>query len=383
MTTSIEWTDHTINPGIYGCTEVSPACANCYAAGMAHRLVAMGVYPDGITEKRSSGVHWSGKVSVDYDQIEKAFAKLPKRKNARVFVTSMSDLFHEDVEFAFVHDVFEQMEARPHLTFQVLTKRPERMQAFWQQWQEGDYKQYVDDGVAPEDVPVLEWPTNVWAGCTVEDQKRADERIPHLLRVPAKVRFLSVEPMVGAVDLDEWLKRREHCGDCGAILPPSSEDICTKCGESGTLITTWGSAQSERKTSGERYDDRWHEDLQGSPISWVICGGESGSKARPSNPAWFRSLRDQCDAAGVAYFFKQWGRWVGAEDCEKAQDLGLIPHGWCEQSPDDGGRPYHQWTRDKVHAGKVYVMPAGESYWLRPGEDPKTLDGVKHHEFPE
>ena len=322
--TSIEWCDLSLNPGIYGCTEVSPACANCYAAGMAHRLVAMGVYPDGITEKRSSGVHWSGKVSVDFDQIEKAFAKLPKRKKARVFVTSMSDLFHADVPFEFVDEVFIKMAERPHLTFQVLTKRPERMVEFWQ-W-------VRDDACGEAYTP--KWPTNVWAGCTVEDQRRADERTLWLLKVPAKVLFLSVEPMVGPVDVQAVFPH---------LLP-----------------------------SGRR--------LPG--ITWVIAGGESGSRARPSNPQWFRSLRDQCAAHDVPFFFKQNGRWVGAEDCEKAQDLGLIAHGWSEQSPEDGGRPCHEWTRDKVHAGKVYVMPDGESYWLRPGEDPKTLDGVEHQEFP-
>lgn len=246
MTTGITWTDHTINPGIYGCTKISPACTNCYAMGMAGRLEAMGLdrYA-GTTE----GGQWTGRVRVDFDAIGPAFAKLPKRTPARVFVTSMSDLFHHDVPAEFIGRVFWEMNNRPHLTFQVLTKRAERM-ASW------------SAGFAP-------WPRNVWAGVTVEDQRRADDRIPHLLRVPAAARFLSVEPMLSEVDL--WTARYPW-PDGGA---------------------------------GKGSAFAWGRD-----VSWVICGGESGPDARPMHPDWARSLRDQCQAAGVPFFFKQWGEWA-------------------------------------------------------------------------
>ena len=249
MSNKILWCDHTINPGIYGCTKVSEACDDCYAMRMAHRQVAMGNYPDGITVKRSNGVHWSGVVKVDYDAIGPAFKKLPKKKPGRVFLTSMADLFHEDVPDDFISSLFSHMAVREHLTFQVLTKRPQRMAEF----AEGRRAR----GIA--------WPRNVWAGCTVENQERADERIPWLLKVPAPVRFLSMEPLREAVDISESL--------------------------------------------GFAANSEW-PDARG--IQWVIAGGESGSKARPSHPDWFRSLRDQCQDAGVAFHFKQWGEWAPA-----------------------------------------------------------------------
>lgn len=336
MSTSIEWTDHTLNPGIYGCTEVSPACANCYAATMAHRLSAMGVYPEGITEKKAAGIGWSGKVIVDYDRIGLAFDKLPKRKPARVFVTSMSDLFHEDVPFEFVGRVFEEMAARPHLTFQVLTKRPERMKHFLGPIRPtpGCVDCYTSRAVCGRcrGTAVLRpnrgrgWPSNVWAGTTVEDQKRADERIPHLLRVPAPVRFLSCEPLAGAVNLASYL---EDTSD------DSAGDV-------------WGMPPG--------HADEEHQFLRG--IQWVIAGGESGPKARPSNPAWFRSLRDQCAEAGVPFFFKQWGRWSGGREFVGTSEA--IRKGWVN-AHNFGDEPV-------VHGGRA--------------KDPKTLDGVEHRAFP-
>lgn len=275
MSTSIEWTDRTLNPGIYGCQAISPACAHCYAAPMARRLEGMGApgYRDGSNVK---GRQWTGKVRVDYSRIKDAFASLPKRKPCRVFVTSMADLFNGDVPFDFVHDVFKQMEARPHLTFQVLTKRPENALVFWEDWREAYYSQ---DGDTIDPLPDLEWPSNVWIGCTVEDQRRANERIPHLLRIPAAVRFLSVEPMLGPVDLTDL---RSQGVSVNCLREMDAGDWC------GRGLSDW----SQRR------------------VHWVIAGGESGPNARPSHPDWFRSLRDQCVEAEVPFFFKQWGEWI-------------------------------------------------------------------------
>lgn len=262
MGTNIEWTDYTLSPGLYGCEKVSPACTNCYAMSMAARLERMGQDQyAGTTE----GGQWTGRVTVDFDRIGPAFDKLPKRKPARVFVTSMSDLFHKDVPFEFIDRVFDEMEARPHLTFQVLTKRAERMR---------DYSRRRSNCG-------LSWPANVWAGVTVEDQKRADKRIPYLLQVPAAVRFLSVEPMVGAVDLT--MVRWADYPDAGVRF----DVLGGRYGEPG----------------------RWAADAGGA-VSWVICGGESGPNARPMHPAWARAIRDQCVEAGVAFHFKQWGAWA-------------------------------------------------------------------------
>lgn len=250
--TKIEWTDHTINPGIYGCGIESPACTNCYAMGMAARLERMGRAEYAGTTRDG---RWTGEVRVDYAAIRPAFASLPKAKPARVFVTSMADLFHADVPDAFILAVFEEMAARPHLTFQVLTKRIARVPD-WFAGRVGGYR----------------WPANVWIGTTVEDQRRADERIPHLLRVPARVRFLSMEPLLSGVNLERWL---------------------------------WASGvDGEPAPRNEPHQPCLH---------WVIAGGESGPRARPTDPAWARSLRDQCAATDVPFFWKQWGRWVPAE----------------------------------------------------------------------
>lgn len=272
----IMWTDATVNPGLYGCAKVSPACTNCYAEQTAGRLVSFGGaaglrYEDGLT----LGGHWTGRVVVRPDQIAPSFHKMPRKlgKVRRVFVTSMSDLFHEDVPFDFIDAVFAEMEARPQV-FQVLTKRAERMAA------------YAADRTARG----LAWPANVWAGVTVEDQRRADERIPHLLQVPA-VRFLSIEPMLGAIDLDPtW------CSNCGTDEHLHVEDI------PGTNRTTqpWCTeCDTEMGSPG------W---LNPDGISWVIVGSESDGPrpgARETCDEWVLDLVDQCDAAGVPVFVKQ------------------------------------------------------------------------------
>jgi protein gp37 len=151
---------------------------------MAHRQVAMGNYPEGITKVTRAGVVWTGLVETDESKISPAFRKLPKTKPARVFVTSMADLFHADVPDRFIDATFDEMIARPHLTFQVLTKRIERVPRWYEARRHA-----------------MKWPDNVWMGATVEDQRRADERIPHLLRVPARTRFLSCEALLGPIDL--------------------------------------------------------------------------------------------------------------------------------------------------------------------------------------
>ena len=190
MRTSIEWATHSWNPGIYGCAEVSPACANCYAAGMAHRLDAMGTSgyhtvpgEQPITTRRASGVHWSGEVRVAQHP---NFGTLPRRRGhtgerLRVFTTSMSDVFHDAVPFEFLDELFDGMVRRGDIAdFLVLTKRSARMLAYHRDRAERS----------------LLWPRNVWAGVTAENQAFAEERIPDLLRVPAPRRFVSAEPLL-------------------------------------------------------------------------------------------------------------------------------------------------------------------------------------------
>ena len=210
--TKIEWTEMTWNP-VTGCTKVSAGCKHCYAERMARRLQAMGV----------ERYHNAFQVTLHEDLVE-----LPLRwKQPRlVFVNSMSDLFHEDVPLSFIQRVFATMSRCPQHSFQVLTKRSQRLKAL---------------------AHLLPWPGNVWVGVTVENAL-VTHRIHDLQTVPAALRFLSCEPLIGSLD---------------------------------------------------------HLDLAG--IHWVIVGGESGPGARPVNPAWVEAIYQQCRAASVPFFFKQWG----------------------------------------------------------------------------
>ena len=255
--TEIGWTDYSLNPGIYGCEVVSPACTNCYAASMAKRLGSMGQasYAGLTRDRKGAPATWTGEVRVDFDAIGPAFAKLPKKKPFRAFVTSMADLFHPSIPDFFIVRVFDEMRMRPHGTFQVLTKRIERVAPWWPL------------------AGLAEWPANVWMGTTVEDQRRADERVPALLRVPARVRFLSVEPMLGPVDL---------------------RGLSWRFGYYDALTGTDVELPTGRIDSTD-----------GPRISWVIAGCESGPNRRSTDRAWVRSLRDQCAAAGVPFFLKQ------------------------------------------------------------------------------
>ena len=231
MPTKIEWAEETWNP-ITGCTPVSEGCANCYARRMATRLRGRCGYPA------------DDPFRIVYHH-KKYGEPLRWKKPRIVFVCSMGDLFHKDVDVRYLAEVFGVMKKAKQHTFLLLTKRP-------------------------ENVPRHEslWDKNVWLGVTAENQQRADERIPILLQIPAAVRFVSVEPMLGRVCLD---------------IHPGPE-------------------------IGKPTGKGWRPASPGT-IDWVICGGESGPGARPMHPDWARSLRDQCQTAGVPFFFKQWGKY--------------------------------------------------------------------------
>jgi protein gp37 len=235
---AIEWTDATWNP-VTGCSKVSPGCKHCYAERLALRLHAMGNprYRDGF------------RVSLHPDQLT-----LPLRwgQPRRIFVNSMSDLFHEAVPEDFIRQTFEVMERASWHVFQILTKRAARLAAL---------------------APSLPWPANVWQGVSVENARYVS-RVAHLRTVPAHVRFLSVEPLLGPIPQ----------------LP-----------------------------------------LDG--IHWVIVGGESGPGHRILDPAWVRAIRDQCLAAGVPFFFKQWGGRTS-----KSGGRQLDGHAW-DQMPDSRRQP--------------------------------------------
>jgi protein gp37 len=274
-TTSIEWTDRTWNP-VVGCSLVSPGCTNCYAMRMAGRIEAMGTAPHyaGLTKPSKAGPVWTGEVRAAPEHV--LLQPLRWRRPSRIFVNSMSDLFHEDLPDAVIDRVFAIMAMTPHHTYQVLTKRPERMRAYVSGFEcDGARRLNVayaagwimeDGDGAADSVANSAWPLpNVWLGVSVEDQSRADERIPILLDTPAAVRWISAEPLLGPVDLT-WMEPE-------ALRP---------------------SYRLPRPKHG---------------LDWVVAGGESGPDARPMHPDWTRSLRDQCAAAGVPFLFKQWGEW--------------------------------------------------------------------------
>lgn len=273
--TSIEWTEKTWNP-LRGCSLVSPGCTNCYAMKQAHRYAGEGKPFAGLTRKRDKGGPvWTGEVRFVEHMLE---LPLTWRQPQRVFVNSMSDLFHDDVSNEDIAAVFGVMAACQQHTFQVLTKRAERMRKWFewvQSWRQDRWsasclheaERRVGRAISPgiAGVPLR----NVWLGVSVEDQQRADERIPHLLATPAAVRFISYEPALGPVDFSR-------------------------------ANVLW---------SGVRLADgsRWTGD--GGKIDWIIVGGESGPGARPFDLAWARSTIEQCKAAGVACFVKQLGRY--------------------------------------------------------------------------
>jgi protein gp37 len=272
-TTSIEWTDRTWNP-VVGCSLVSPGCTNCYAMRMAGRIEAMGTAPHyaGLTRPSKAGPVWTGEVRAAPEHV--MMQPLRWRKPARIFVNSMSDLFHEGVPDAVIDRVFAVMALCPQHTFQVLTKRPARMQAYMSARDErGRHNAMIYAACMAAtgawDTPALDlrpWPlANVWLGVSVEDQARADERIPILLDTPAAVRWISAEPLLGRLDVRPYMQN-----------------------------PLWNDLPSWKQPE----------------LNWVVAGGESGPDARPIHPDWARSLRDQCAAAGVPFLFKQWGEWA-------------------------------------------------------------------------
>lgn len=264
----IEWTDATWNP-VTGCTKVSPGCDHCYAETLAERF------------RGTPGHYYEHGFDVQL-RPEKLDQPLRWRRPRRVFVNSMSDLFHDAVPDKFIAHVWAIMAAADQHTFQVLTKRHGRMRSLLTTvdfWRMVSYR-LEDMGIDAYPSP-LDLPPNVWVGVSVEDQKRADLRIPGLLDTPAAVRFLSCEPLLGRVDLSRWLTHDDECA--------SSDD------------PPWCTCTLEHR----RGDPYFYKDR----IDWVIVGGESGRDARPMHPEWARTLRDQCQTAGVPFHFKQWGEW--------------------------------------------------------------------------
>jgi protein gp37 len=281
--TKIEWAHHTFNTW-WGCTKVSPACQFCYAEAWAKR---MGYEVWGANAERRfflKDAHWNEPLKWN----AKAETAGERR---RVFCSSMADVFelHPDPNIGAAMDdararLWGLLRRTPALDWLLLTKRPENLAAMLP----GDW----DEGYP-----------NVWLGTTVENQEWAGKRIPYLLAVPAAVRFLSVEPMLGAVDLSFWIQR---CSECGA--EPALD---------------WRFTGTEWQHQHEYPAGHMPAEADPDSIHWVICGGESGAHARPMHPDWAHGLRDQCAAAGIAFHFKQWGEWKPISEMPEAEHSAL------------------------------------------------------------
>lgn len=322
---AISWTDRTWNP-VVGCTKVSPGCDHCYAATLHNQryghnvkaaIAAIGGPGSVKADMAGVGGHHAMTLPqaarddclVEDDTVELPFPEqydvpfrvvqlkperlsdpLRWRTPSRVFVNSVSDLFHKDVPDEFLDRCFAVMALAQQHIFQVLTKRPERMREYMARFDApaaiAEY--YVEEPKRAGRVPLtkelalgLRRPlANVWLGTSCEDQERANERIPHLLATPATVRFLSCEPLLGPIDLGRHMRVPIELDGVGGLYTGVTPltGFVTDMGRPCPLIR---------------------------PLDWVIVGGESGRRFRPMDPAWARSLRDDCGAAGVAYFGKQ------------------------------------------------------------------------------
>lgn len=310
MTTKIDWTDETWNP-IVGCSKCSPGCQNCYAEKMAARLASMKIR--GYTEVVSADRKWNGKTAFVESALDKP---LRWRKPRRIFVCSMSDLFHKTVPSNRVYSILEVTQKTQQHQYQILTKRPRKMRGCINGFKNRH-------GGLPL--------KNVWLGVTAESQTEADKRIPYLLDTPAALRFISVEPMLGPINLSEYI---------GAL-------------------------------------------------DWVICGGESGPEARPMHPDWARDLRDQCAAAGVPFFFKQWGKWIPdqykTEFFSKEIDAsfaGKLTPMYCVFTTS-GPKRKGRLTSYRIYPSNLSGVRTIRHLTCVQTSIKHKLDSCEHHEFPD
>lgn len=384
MTASkIEWTDRSDWNPIRGCTRVSPGCGGpgkhggCYAEAMAARFSKPGQWGHGFAEMRNHEPRWTGRVEMMRERLD-----LPLRwkKPARIFASSTSDMFHEELEIADIAEMWAYMTAAYWHEFQVLTKRPERAAVLLQ---DDLFREMVNDYLSEIDVVAGElglydplersrtdwraccpdpqdddeWPIkHIWLGVSAEDQARADERIPLLLKTPAAVRFVSLEPLLGPIDLT---------------------DRCNGHYFHNMLNGT-----------------RWHDNPEGlnpahkftGSLDLVIVGGESGPHARPMQYDWARSLLGQCEAASVAYFFKQWGEYLPVG--QTLPGFGKV-HGATAVKPGRmklhyAGTPDQAPKYAFAEHGVEVASTADNRLTFRVGKKAggRLLDGVEHNAMP-
>ncbi len=357
----IEWTDATWNP-VLGCSPISPGCTICYAMRLAGTRLKNHRSRVGLTRPSKAGPVWNGKVRF---YAEALLQPLRWRRPRHVFVVAHGDLFHEAVPDDWIDQVFAVMALAPQHTFQVLTKRAERMRAYLQ-----PFDQRRADSLGTRVIELgyhgplecLRWPLpNVWLGVSVEDQARADERIPLLLDTPAALRFLSAEPLLGPIDLTAL-----HATFGVDRLDDDDWRFDALSGEH------WFQDDLGYRQSGDGPDL--------GTLDWIIAGGESGDGSRPMHPAWARSLRDQCAAAGVPFFFKQWGDWVDWQQFGATRWKNTTP-----QHPSYKGPCFGTFHGGEQHfSGPFETRHEASCIFARKGkrEAGRLLDGVLHDGMP-
>jgi protein gp37 len=353
---AIEWTEATWNP-IVGCSILSPGCTNCYAMKMGARIQKMNRtggtnsnyvnHYDGTTKSVKGNVVWTGKLA----RAPRKLFQMPlsRKKPTTFFVNSMGDLFHEDVPDEWIDEVFAVMALAPQHTFQVLTKRADRMQYYMKLLYPRSHavaKAAVHLGVWDDADSIydnverlLHAPLpNVWLGVSTERQQEWDDRTEHLRQTPAAVRFVSAEPLLGPIEMR-------------------------------LAATSYGFPQHIDRRGNAHGLPHW--------LHWVIVGGESGPGSRPMHPAWARSLRDQCLAAGVPLFFKQWGEWVPQLGAIDLYEFGEVSRrrwvAWDGEQWDYWDRP--AWC-DDIGAPEDCLVKVGKK------AAGGMLDGKLHNEFP-
>jgi protein gp37 len=364
----IEWTDATWNP-IVGCSVVSPGCTNCYAMKQAYRIRAMADGAGRATHYQhvvrmhepSAAPIWTNKVGLAPDHI--LTVPLRWKRPRKIFVNSMGDLFHENVPDAWIDRVFAAMALAPQHTFQVLTKRSKRMREYLAtpmlrpriDIARAEVSSGREDNWKLTAGAYGAWPIpNVWLGVSAERQQEADARVPDLLATPAAVRFVSGEPLLGAINFEKW------------IAPPvvhHHPDNDQSSHAVRLLVAAIARQVAPR-------------------LDWIIVGGESGPGARPMHPDWPRAIRDQCAAAGVAFFFKQWGEWAPFHpDWPRASGSVLADDGTLYRPSDlaypDGPR-YGDAIRANHDKARLTTM-----YRIGKRRAGRLLDGVEHNAFPD
>lgn len=357
----IEWTDRSDWNPVRGCSRVTEGCRNCYAENIAARFSGPGLPFEGFAHRVGGEARWTGKVELQLDRL-----KLPLkwRKPVKIFVNSTSDIFHEKLSDSDIDQIFAVMALASYHTFQILTKRPDRMREYFDDPNTWGRIIAASDDLKPSalwngnayqlryEITTNGFLPNVWLGVSVHDQASADEFIPPLLDAPSAVRFVSYEPALGPInftrigfgqhdnesDIRVWIDALRG-GDWSLMLDDDGEEFGVEQGSFGPKI---------------------HQ---------IIYGGESGPNARSSHPAWPRWVRDQCAVTGTAFYFKQWGEWMP------------YSHGAGAFSRDDPETNYKLKAEHVIHGQERSIA---ENLMIRVGKKiaGNHLDGKQHLEFP-